>query len=109
MSPNFRFLLFSAFVAAVSAAPAFRDLVLHESRQGVPDGFIQTGAAPADQMLNLRLALVNSDMAGLESALYAVSTPDSAQYGQHLTKEEVRMFIVPYPFYTDVPARSKSL
>lgn len=99
MSPNFRIPFFLAFVAAVSAAP-FRNLVPHESRQGVPNGFVKTGSAPADQMLNLRLALVNSDMAGLEKALYAVSTPDSAQYGQHLTKEEVGLsyhnFVCPF-------------
>ncbi|KAI5116074.1 hypothetical protein M0805_004385 [Coniferiporia weirii] len=95
MPLNIKFLVFASFIAAVSANPVFRDLVLHEQLDSAPDGFVKTGAAPADQVLNLRLALVNSDMAGLENALYAVSTPDSAVYGQHLTKEEVEEYVKP--------------
>lgn len=86
---NMKFLLLASFVAAVSANPVFRNLVVHEQRQGVPDGFVTTGSAPSDQVLNLRIALVQSDMAGLEKALFDVSTPDSPLYGQHLTKEQV--------------------
>ncbi|THH04062.1 hypothetical protein EW145_g5800 [Phellinidium pouzarii] len=85
----------ASFVAAVSANPVFRSLVVHEQRENAPDGFVMIGAAPANKMLNLRLALVNSDMAGLENSLYAVSTPGSALYGQHLTKEEVEAFVKP--------------
>lgn len=85
-------LSFLFLAALVSAAPAFTNLILHESRIGAPDGFVQTGPAPDEQMLNLRIALVNSDMAGLEDKLYAVSTPGSDLYGQHLSKEEVRTF-----------------
>ncbi|ETW85061.1 serine protease S53 [Heterobasidion irregulare TC 32-1] len=68
---------------------------LHERREVIPRGFVKTAAAPASQMLNLRLALVQSDPQGLEDALYAVSTPSSALYGQFLTKEEVEAFVAP--------------
>ena len=87
---NFKFLLLTSFFAAVSADPVFRNLIVHEQRQGVPDGFVIKGSAPADKMLDLRIALVQSDMVGLEKALYDVSTPDSPLYGQHLTKEQVK-------------------
>lgn len=89
---SLKFLLLASFVAIASgaASPAFRNLVLHEQRQGVPDGFVSKGAAPAEQTLNLRIALVQGDMAGLEKALFDVSTPGSELYGQHLTKEEVK-------------------
>ncbi|KAH8108267.1 family S53 protease-like protein [Phellopilus nigrolimitatus] len=97
MSSSFKFLGFASLVAAVAANPVFHNLVLHEKREGAPNGFIKLGAAPADQVLNLRLALVNSDMPGLESSLYAVSTPGSALYGQHLTKEAVEEFVKPAP------------
>lgn len=70
-------------------SPAFNNLVLHEQRDGVPNGFVNSGPAPGDQTLKLRLGLVQSDMATLEQKLYAVSTPGSPEYGQHLTKEEV--------------------
>jgi hypothetical protein len=33
--------------------------------------------------------MVPNNIAGLEEQLMAVSTPSSATYGQHLTKEEV--------------------
>lgn len=68
-------------------------MVVHEKRQGVPDGFVAASVAPADQILNLRIALVQTDMPGLEKALFEVSTPDSPLYGQHLTKEEVDTLI----------------
>lgn len=69
---------------------ARRDMVVHERRDTAPNGFAQGGAAPADQVLSLRFALSQSDFAGLETALYAVSTPGNARYRQFLSKEEVR-------------------
>ncbi|KAH8109999.1 family S53 protease-like protein [Phellopilus nigrolimitatus] len=97
MLPGLKFLAFACFIASVSANPVYRSLVLHEQREDVPAGFVNTGAAPADQVLSLRVALVNSDMAGLEKALYDVSTPDSSLYGQHLAKEDVEEFVKPAP------------
>ena len=98
LASKFAYLVFASFVAAVSASPLFRNFVLHEQRSQIPDGFAKVGAAPADQVLNLRLALVNSDMAGLVEKLYAVSTPGSALYGQHLSKEEVSRTVIPFAF-----------
>lgn len=88
-----KFLLLASFIAAVAANPVFRSLVLHEQREDIPAGFVKTGAAPADQPINLRVALVQGDMAGLEKALFDVSTPGSELYGQHLSKEEVRAYV----------------
>ncbi|KAI0769638.1 family S53 protease [Trametes elegans] len=68
---------------------------VHEAREDVPDGFVHSGSAPQDTVLNLRLALVQSDPAGLEKALLDVSTPSSDLYGQHLSKEEVEKFVAP--------------
>ncbi|KAI0661205.1 family S53 protease [Cubamyces menziesii] len=70
---------------------------VHEAREDIPEGFVLSGAAPQDKVLSLRLALVQSDPAGLEKALMDVSTPSSALYGQHLTKEEVEKFVAPSP------------
>ncbi|OJT13117.1 Tripeptidyl-peptidase sed3 [Trametes pubescens] len=86
-----------ACLAAVCAAKPLvaRSMQLHEVRDEVPDGFVHSGAAPQDTVLNLRLALVQSDTAGLQKALMDVSTPSSALYGQHLTKEEVEKFVAP--------------
>ncbi|TFK32816.1 family S53 protease-like protein [Crucibulum laeve] len=89
------FLYFATFIAAASASPAFRNLLVHEQRDSIPDGFVKTAAAPADRVLNLRIALAQTDMAGLEKALFDVSTPGNALYGQHLSKEEVESFVAP--------------
>ncbi|OSD03928.1 family S53 protease [Trametes coccinea BRFM310] len=70
---------------------------VHEAREDIPEGFVHSGPAPQDTVLNLRLALVQSDPAGLEKALMDVSTPSSALYGQHLSKEEVEKFVAPSP------------
>ncbi|TFY67250.1 hypothetical protein EVJ58_g1740 [Rhodofomes roseus] len=46
-------------------------------------------------MIKLRVALVQSNPAGLEDALYDVSTPSSDNYGQYLTREEAAAFVAP--------------
>ena len=86
----------SVFISLISvltlacAKPAPRNLVVLDSLKSVPSGFVKNGAAPAATTLNLRIALVPNNMPGLEKALYDVSTPSSALYGQHLTKAEVK-------------------
>ncbi|KZT71838.1 subtilisin-like protein [Daedalea quercina L-15889] len=72
-----------------------RLFAVHESRPNVPKGFSLTGPAAPDTTLNLRLALVRGNTVGLIDALYDVSTPSSAHYGQHLTKEEAEAFVAP--------------
>ncbi|KAI0043881.1 family S53 protease [Auriscalpium vulgare] len=68
---------------------------LHERRAHAPEGFTSKGPAPSDKVLSLRLALKQTDIKGLQDALYDVSTPGSAKYGQHLSKEEVHNFVAP--------------
>ncbi|KAF8585820.1 family S53 protease [Ramaria rubella] len=89
------FLIFISLLTVICAKPAPQKLVVHERREGVPKGFVSNGAASDDTTLNLRIALVSSDTAGLEKALFDVSTPSNALYGQHLTKEQVETFVAP--------------
>ncbi|KAJ7733969.1 family S53 protease [Mycena metata] len=70
-------------------------MVVHESRAAPAEGFVQSGAAPAKQELTLRIALKQTDIAGLQTELYKVSDPVSKFYGQHLTVEEVAKFVKP--------------
>ncbi|KAF9009885.1 family S53 protease [Cyathus striatus] len=90
-----RLLLLACIAVVACANPVVRDLVQHESRTSIPNGFVKANAAPADQVLTLRINLAQNDMAGLEKALFDVSTPGSALYGQHLSKEEVDAFVAP--------------
>ena len=76
-------------IAGAHASAKFSNLVVRESITSAPDGFTQVSPAPGDQILNLRIALANSNMDGLVEVFYAVSTPGNPSYGQHLSKEEV--------------------
>ena len=76
------------FVLMLSVCVAARTMQLHESRQ-LPQGFTSLGPAPPDAILDLRIALTQSDSEGLIDTLMAVSEPSSVRYGQYLTKEEV--------------------
>ena len=83
--------LFAACLAVVAyGKPVARSMAVHETREHVPEAFAQQGSAHPDTMLNLRIALVQNDIEGLQNALMDVSTPGNALYGQHLSKEEVR-------------------
>ncbi|CCM00835.1 uncharacterized protein FIBRA_02877 [Fibroporia radiculosa] len=71
---------------------------LNKLRRASPQtGFTLVGAAPSDTTLNIRIALAQSDSAGLDAALYDVSTPTSPNYGHHLSKEEAAAFVAPSP------------
>ncbi len=86
-----RFLVLSALFSLALAKPHARNLKVHEFLEQAPSGFVKTGAADADTQIKLRIALVQNNPNGLIDALYAVSSPDSATYGEHLSKEEVRL------------------
>ncbi|KAI0046849.1 family S53 protease [Auriscalpium vulgare] len=91
-------LILASLLSLACAKPhSARDLRLHERRDDVPDGFTSKGPAPDDSVLNLRIALKQTDITGLQDALLDVSTPSSANYGQHLSLEEVNQFVVPKP------------
>ncbi|KAF7974910.1 hypothetical protein HWV62_11073 [Athelia sp. TMB] len=88
--------LASLLVAIVSAGPMPRsDMVVRASKSVVPAGFEKLAVAPANRTIPLRIALVQNNIAGLEKALYDVSTPSSANYGKHLSKEEVESYVKP--------------
>lgn len=83
-------LLFFALFSVALGRPTARDeLHVHERRSDVPSGFKYLGKADPNALLSLRLAVAQGDPAGLEAALYDVSTPGSKNYRQHLSKAEV--------------------
>nr|ABB73029.1 family S53 protease [Phanerodontia chrysosporium] len=90
-----KLLVLSALFSLAFAKPTARSMKVREARESVPGGYVRTGPAPADKELKLRIALVQNNPDGLIDALYAVSTPGSASYGEHLSKEEVEKFVAP--------------
>ncbi|KAJ7093501.1 family S53 protease [Mycena epipterygia] len=85
----------SLLLVAVAKPMDRRSMVVHEKRDEPARGFVNSGVAPATKDLTLRIALKPNNIAGLETALYAVSDPASALYGQHLTQNEVAAFVAP--------------
>ena len=83
-----KILVLSTLFSLALAKPTARDMKVREARESVPSGYVRTGAAPADTELQLRISLVQNNPNGLIDALYDVSTPGSASYGEHLSKEE---------------------
>ncbi|KAI0331226.1 subtilisin-like protein [Cubamyces sp. BRFM 1775] len=91
-------LLFFTFFAVALARPTTHDgFHVYERRADVPKGFAYRGQASPDATLNLRIALAQSNPAGLEAALYDVSTPGSSNYRKHLSKAQVEAFVSPKP------------
>jgi tripeptidyl-peptidase I len=88
------FSLLASFAALVCANPVARNMVLRDTRASAPVGFVSKGPAPAEQMLNLRIALKQGDAAGLEQRLLEVSHPENADFRQWLSKDEVRYGLV---------------
>lgn len=86
----------TSLISLVCAEPIARSMFVLESRNTVPSGFADSGPAAADTSIDLRIQLAQNNIAGLEEELYAVSTPSSARYGQHLTKEEVSLIVSPW-------------
>ncbi|KAI0062174.1 family S53 protease [Artomyces pyxidatus] len=87
--------LVSLFSLAYASSHASHGMVVRERHDRVPNGFVHSGVAPSDVVLNLRIGLAQGNFPGLEEALYAVSTPGSELYGHHLSKEEAEAFVEP--------------
>ncbi|KAJ7445016.1 subtilisin-like protein [Mycena galericulata] len=83
--------VFFSLMISVSA----RRMVVHESLAAIPDSFVSQGAAPATDMLTLRLALAPNNIAGLQAKTMSISTPGSSEHRQWLSADEVKSFIKP--------------
>ncbi|KAJ7256391.1 subtilisin-like protein [Mycena rebaudengoi] len=89
-------LFFISLLSFAAASPAARsNFLVHEKRDAVPSSFKKTGLAPSSATINLRIGLFSNNFPGLEKRLYAVSTPGSPFYGQHLSLEEAKAFMEP--------------
>ncbi|EIW62698.1 family S53 protease-like protein [Trametes versicolor FP-101664 SS1] len=88
-------LAFSFFTAALGAPLAREPLHVHDARSAAPQGYTASGAPHPDTVLQLRVALKQSNNAGLIDKLYEVSTPGSQSYRKFLSKSEVEQYVAP--------------
>ena len=87
-------LAFSLFSLVCGAPLVSERLHVHDARSAAPPGYTASGAPHPDTVLNLRVALKQSDTTGLVDKLYEVSTPGSQSYRKWLSKAEVRPLAV---------------
>ncbi len=87
--------VFLGLVCAASSAN-FR---VREKLNAAPHAFTSVGPASPEQTITLRLALAQGNAGGVVDALYSVSDPASSKYGQHLTKQEVKLSFCLYSLY----------
>ncbi|KAI0036025.1 tripeptidyl peptidase A [Vararia minispora EC-137] len=87
--------LLVASLAGLSSAAASTHRL--KERVAEPRNWIRLSAAPADQIIPLRIALPQLRFDELERQLYEVSDPDHPRYGQHLSKAEVETLVAPHP------------
>ncbi|KAI0682616.1 tripeptidyl peptidase A [Earliella scabrosa] len=82
--------------AAAVALPA-KDCP-HKVKESVPPprGWTKSQPAPADHVIDLRIALPQPNFAELERHLYEVSDPFHERYGDHLSKEDVEALVAPH-------------
>ncbi|KAI0265980.1 tripeptidyl peptidase A [Gloeopeniophorella convolvens] len=85
--------LLVAFAAFASGAPS--TLKLRQTVQA-PRNWVDLGPAPAAHIIPLRIALPQPRFAELERLLLEISDPAHADYGSHLSKEDVEALVAPH-------------
>lgn len=75
------------------AVPSFAAVL--DRLAAVPTGWTYVGAPSSEGTIALRIGLQEQNLDQLESLIYAVSTPGSPSYGNHLEKEDVAALLKP--------------
>lgn len=97
---NFLALLWLCLLAAFvpSAIPYVKgQLRVKEAIVAPPRGWTPYAPAPPNYILHLSIALHQPHWSVLEKQLLEVSDPGHTRYGDHLSREEIRALMVPYP------------
>ena len=89
----------TGLLSLVSASIAVSDVF--ESLKAVPSGWKQLGTPSPDMRIHLRIALKKPNHGLFEKTLFAVSSPDHPNYGQHLKREELKAMLKPAAESTD--------
>lgn len=97
MASIFRLLLLALPLSSYAAPGPIK--CAHKVKESVapPRGWVQGDPAPADHILELRIALPQPQFGTLEAHLYEISDPYHERYGQHLTKDQVEELVAPHP------------
>ena len=88
-------LLLIFFIYDILPSPVSQPGYAVKDSHAVPPGWKRVGDAPPGHVINLQIALRQSNFDELERHLFEVSDPDHSRYGQHLSMIEVNDLIKP--------------
>lgn len=86
-------MLLLALLASATAVSAR----VFDTLPAVPKGWREVRAAKSSDPIALKIALKQQHPAELEQALLEISTPGNANYGMHMSREELRSYTAPKP------------
>lgn len=84
----------SNLVFGLIAAPAV-NYVLHEERDGIPQGWSQHERLSPNALLSMRIAMAQRNLDKVEDFLVEVSHPESEKYGQHWSTKDIAETFAP--------------
>ena len=88
-------LFFALLFAAVAIAAPTNNLVVHERRSYAHDLIVKGPRADPDALIEVRIALTQSNLDEGYAHLMGVSDPDSPNYGQHWTIDDIHSKFAP--------------
>lgn len=87
----------ASFISTVAALPAGDTYVLHETRADVPRANWKRGERiNPESIITIRIGLTQNNLDTGYDLLMAVSHPDSPNFGNHLTPQEVNDLFAPH-------------
>lgn len=82
-------LLFLTAIIIMKTSKGYSNIMIIKEKVGPTNGFIQVKESPLEEMHELVFAIQQKNLDQIEQILNDVSNPSSANYGKHLTKQEV--------------------
>lgn len=78
-----------------AASPLQQDMVVKHALPAVPSGYEVKSAAPANLKINMQIGLKEQNLEKLQERLLEMSNPDHADYGKHMSRDEVEALTAP--------------
>ncbi|KAI0101793.1 peptidase S8/S53 domain-containing protein [Nemania sp. FL0031] len=91
-----------AFASAALALPSDMPMSLFETVKSAPKGWAMNGPAAKDETIELRFNLAKQNTAQFHELVLNIATPGHAQYGKHLTLEQIDAIVSPKPESKDL-------
>ncbi|KAJ3493922.1 hypothetical protein NLG97_g4416 [Lecanicillium saksenae] len=87
--------LLSVLATLAAASPMQQDMVVKHALPSVPTGWQVKSAAPPALKINMHIGLKEQNLDQLQQRLLAMSDPEHAEYGKHMSRDEVEALTAP--------------